>query len=422
MSFESGQASDHIDLANQLRLFLTGGSGIVNVQYTGTGNGELTAYSLGASAVDETWTLTCTAAALDGGTFSVVGSVTGALADATVGVAYSTAQVNFTITDGTTDWAVGDTITFRSYFSGISSPWTQLGWTPGDVVNGGMELSVRGPGAAVDKRVFINLRSQHDAASSAYTWDIRGATDYLAGSAFGGHPGESIDDVHLILWNQAINWWFYANDRRFIVVAKVNTVYTSAYAGFLLPWATPEQYPFPLYIGASRAVLDNYTSTLSGFRHMADPGYGSATVRSWDGTWKTVANHHNTNSTDYPTCGDASAHNDAFVWPYLAARYGDGNGTTSKYTTVWNYAGAATSDGGVIDSLVPTSQGERMMLPCTVLGGQAPIGIGALDGVYFPAGSGLSPEQTATYSGRTFRAFPNVSRLSPNDWFMVEEN
>ena len=430
MSYESGQTSDWIDLANRLRLFLTGGSGIVNVQYSdgasgsAVGNGKLTAYSLGASAVNETFTLTCTAAAVDGGTFSVVGSVSGALADATVGVAYTSAYVNFTITSGTTDWAVGDTITFDSYFSAISNPWTQLAWTPGDVTAGGMNLSVRGPGAAADKRVFINIRSDHSDADNRYSWDVRGATDFVAGSTFGTHPGELPWTVYLLLWKQPMNYWFYANDRRFIVVVKVNTQYFSLYAGFFLPWATPEQYPFPLYIGGSCGWKANHLSTDSSVRSMVDPSGSSSSPGGWvrgaDGVWYGLRNHESGSANDAPLCGNRG--NDGFVWPYQCSNVGSSSGTSGFDYTVWNYGGSSAADGGVADHLEATAQGQRLLCPIYLMRGQEPAGFGALDGVYFPMGGGLTPEQTATYGGRSFRAFPNVFRISCNDFFMVEQN
>lgn len=75
---------------------------------TGTGNGTLTGISTGPNAVNENWTITCKTAATDGGVFSVVGSVSGAKADATVGSPYNNTFIAFTINDGTVDFVVGD--------------------------------------------------------------------------------------------------------------------------------------------------------------------------------------------------------------------------------------------------------------------------------------------------------------------------
>lgn len=78
---------------------------------TNTGNGTCGSVAGKAKTIPETFTLKCTTAATNGGTFSVVGSITGRLKDASVGVAYDSEYLGFTIADGTTDFAVGDTFT-----------------------------------------------------------------------------------------------------------------------------------------------------------------------------------------------------------------------------------------------------------------------------------------------------------------------
>lgn len=84
------------------------------------GNGVLGTVGLNNTFTkSETWTLTCIHPVTNSGIFSVVGSVTGARGNATVGSSYSSnsiipsnSEVVFTIGDGAIDWAVGDTITF----------------------------------------------------------------------------------------------------------------------------------------------------------------------------------------------------------------------------------------------------------------------------------------------------------------------
>jgi hypothetical protein len=69
----------------------------------------------------EVWTLECIAAIPNGGIFSVSGSVTGAMGNATVGSAYvsrnltpATSEIGFLINDGATDFADGDTFTIAT--------------------------------------------------------------------------------------------------------------------------------------------------------------------------------------------------------------------------------------------------------------------------------------------------------------------
>jgi len=318
---------------------------------------------------------------------------------------------------------------FRAWITGTAG-WTQLAWTPGDVTTGGMSLSIRGPGAAADKRVFVNIQSVFDDSNQTYDWDIRGAVSYDGSKPFGSQESES-SPSYLHLWKNAISYWFYANDRRFIIVAKVNTNYMSAHAGFFLPWGTPAQYPFPLFISASSGQLLPYNSTASNNRFFCDPGgnynYGVVTdycagkIRTPEGNWVNVANHRSVTGNDAPWGSEPP--NNPFVWPYVM-RGSNGQGSTGSLIdwTVGSSSNGVVGDYGVVDKLVPTAQGERMLLPLYILTGAKPGGYGAIDGVYFPMGAGLTPEQTASISSRDFRFFSNVHRTSGNDFFAIEEN
>lgn len=89
------------------------------------GNGLVSAlFVSNAFTKTETWTLSCIHAAVNGGIFSVVGSVTGARGNATVGSSYvsntivpGNSELGFLISDGSTDFAVGDSFTIATTIS-----------------------------------------------------------------------------------------------------------------------------------------------------------------------------------------------------------------------------------------------------------------------------------------------------------------
>ena len=87
-----------------------GGLGVPAYGGTNVGNGTLTGLAATAATSTQTVTLTATSAT----TFSVVGSVSGALGTATVGVPFTSPQADFTINAGSTAWAVGDTATIAA--------------------------------------------------------------------------------------------------------------------------------------------------------------------------------------------------------------------------------------------------------------------------------------------------------------------
>lgn len=79
----------------------------------GTGNGTISAISLGKQAINGTYRIVCTAAVTNGGTFSVTAPDGDRLPDlvltasAGAATAYTSDHINFTLTDGSTDFAVG---------------------------------------------------------------------------------------------------------------------------------------------------------------------------------------------------------------------------------------------------------------------------------------------------------------------------
>lgn len=76
-----------------------------------TGDGTISAVTLGSLAEVGTYELVCIAAAANGGTFAVFTPSGFRLADAIVGAAYAGGHLNFTISDGAADFVVGDKFT-----------------------------------------------------------------------------------------------------------------------------------------------------------------------------------------------------------------------------------------------------------------------------------------------------------------------
>lgn len=88
---------------------------VVNYAFTPSAgaNGTLAGLSLGQDpdiTFEETWTIT----GIDDIDFTVVGSISGAMADAAVGIPYDNGKISFTLTNGTENFNVagGDTFTF----------------------------------------------------------------------------------------------------------------------------------------------------------------------------------------------------------------------------------------------------------------------------------------------------------------------
>lgn len=76
-----------------------------------TGNGVFGSVVLGAGALTGIYTVTCTAAATDAGTFAVVDPEGTAVGNMTVAVEFDSGGLTFTLADGATDFIVGDLFT-----------------------------------------------------------------------------------------------------------------------------------------------------------------------------------------------------------------------------------------------------------------------------------------------------------------------
>lgn len=400
MAFTTGTATDYHNLLDKLRLWLTGVGEAGTPTFSGTGTGTMTNVSASSSSVTETWTMTCTATATDGGTFSVSGSVSGAKADATVGIAYDNGLIAFTINDGTTDFALNDQFTVE--VTGNSNQWTQLRWTAPATITDTAELWVRGPGAGPDRRVIVGIQTGVNTALPAYGWELRGAISFDSTMSFSQQNGIS-PGSWFNTWNNSIPYWFYANDRRFIVVTQVSTSYVCMYAGFFLPFALPSEYPFPLFIAGNKRDLDVYDANVTHNRMFSDPGVGSAHYRRRStGDWREANNHESGTGNTSLTA------NGAALWPYRATRV-----DTSADGGDWTYYG--------LFKLRPNANGEAPLWQCHIIDDVAETVAGALDGVFASTGFDRSTGQALSANGRSFRMFQNVFRSTPRDFIFVEE-
>lgn len=304
----------------------------------------------------------------------------------------------------------------RAYL--LAQGWTILDFNLG-TINGGGNLFVRAPGAGADKQVFVQIYTEANAALGQYGWRMRGSTGYVSGAGEGAQPGQSGSPAYFNLWQNSISYWLYVNDRRFMIVAKMSTVYASAYCGFFLPFSQPDNYPFPLYIAGNYPFLAEYNLSNAANRFFVDPGgnlFGvnnGAHVRTPTGVWLPVQNHDFSSSNDDGVSPGRAAF--AFTWPYCV---GESQFGTPGYAQAGT--GRDATGGGMLDNLVRTRQSELGLFPVSIHPALEPA-LGVLDGAYCPWGDNIVTEQTATVGLRNFRFFQNMFRNSPNDFMALEE-
>jgi len=359
----------HYNMLAQLRHFCGGFGDLGAITQSGTGNGTLSGVEASPSSITETWTLTCTAAATNGGIFSVTGSVSGAKPAATVGAAYDNGLIKFTINDGTTDFTVGAQFQIpvtQGAASAAGVAWEVLRY---DTSAANRELIMRGSGLSREEEIFVGFRTYQDASADYYNLVAAGFTGFVTGNSFDTQPGAMLSGVPA--HNNRIDYWLTLNGQRIALAMKVGTpVYESAYVGKFLPYARPGQYPYPVI--AAGMLSGTPATRFSEATHSIPFKGGRANMRMRfnDGTWR------------QPEC---------YPWDNL---YVAGQTTQQRDT------------------------GGQYPMNAVVLSDTTGI-YGELDGVRHITGFNNAVENTLSAEGKTWVVIQDVSRTGFNDYYAL---
>lgn len=276
----------------------------------------------------------------------------------------------------------------------------------------------KAPGNDGTSEILVGAQPFQNAEAGWYNWRLQGYTGHSGPTVgFFSHPGAIGNAQHyqhgpvLPLWNQAMDYWFWVNGRRVIVVAKVGASYQSAYLGLIQPFASPGQWPYPLAVGGALAFYDEPNSDSTTWRysgatweHSNFPmsrssltssypggydGQSKLRLRGPDGTW---LGFHGYN--DYEYCMGTVA--------------GD---------TIWPYAYGLRNLRANLDGSVP-------IFPVMFNRRVAPVNyFGVLDGVFATSGAaGLNAESEITIGYDRYLAFLDGSRSGAMDLFCVRED
>lgn len=274
-------------------------------------------------------------------------------------------------------------LTFLTGLGG-GQAWTILADVVEDVER---VVYLKGPGLAGTDEIYVSIHQNKNVGLNYYNLTIRGYTGYVSGHVRTLQPGPSRGHT-MCLWNSSIPYWFIADGRSFKVVAKISTTYQHGYGGFFLPYATPSEYAYPMFIGGCHYDETN-SWTDSGYLHKAywnaADNYGaqqsSASMRIPSSAWQAVANFEAPNDNSLRLDGHS-------IWP------GSGNFASRIGKLYDNSAGYLLTPFVLFSADTPTAQ------------------YGELDGVYSISGRLNAAENTQTISGDTYLVVPNVFRSS----------
>ncbi len=187
------------------------------------------------------------------------------------------------------DWAdlLDKLITHLSSGTMGSEAWTQLAMDTS--ITDERIAYLQGPGLSGTDAIHVNIRQFKNVPSDYYNWQIRGAVAYNSLVPFDQQPGVS-PAANLPLWQSAIPYWVIANGRRFILIAKVSTTYQTLYGGFILPYATSAEMPYPLFVGASASTVLRWSDGSYRLSSFWDSAQTTSYIRHFDGAWLEIAN------------------------------------------------------------------------------------------------------------------------------------
>lgn len=264
--------------------------------------------------------------------------------------------------------------------------WQQLSWRERPDAAGEWELIVKGTGLAGEDEIFAGIRTYSSVGADYYNWELGPALGYDPGLGWAAQPGLILAErPKVYLWQHAIDYWFVANGRRFMVVAKVSTVFELAHLGLILPYAPPAALPLPyLVAGSGLTAAARWSDTSTNHAHGLLRPYisGSRSVtRIFTGEeWRNLATAANTSG----------------LWPYI-------DGATTVFANL-----RANHDG--TRTLFP-------ILPMLVT--PAPMIYGEIDGAFWVAGHGSAAGNLIHIDDVDHLVVQNVHRTTADSYWAL---
>lgn len=215
---------------------------------------------------------------------------------------------NFDMMDKLIDFIDGTTAGEAGLTLPVGERWTVL---KDEMIGDDRYVYLKGPGLAAVDSIHVNIRVYSVGGNNLHNWEIRGATGFDNGQSFANQPGISNVQSYFTMANTAMPFWFVVSGRRIIIVAQTaGSVCYACYLGFYMPYATPAQFPYPMYNGGStHSPTVNYLTTNYQIGNFYDGpvhstlalNQASAQLRDVNGVWKHWGGFSQTSSGTRPS-------------------------------------------------------------------------------------------------------------------------
>ena len=268
------------------------------------------------------------------------------------------------------------------------------------------EVQLQWNGLAGTDNYYGSIVAYHDAGSGVYNLAFRANTGYNSSAGWDTQPGYS-PTVYLSLWNSAITYYLWASGRRMMISCQIaTTVWESAYMGLILPYATPSQAPYPMFLGGTSGFTSpggqgtwTYADAHACHRAYWDPGLNGAFLYGTDGVWHQCANL----SDNTPITPDDAG-----------------------YVALFPYSGNS-ANRILAQNMHPNLDNSYTLTPIELVQSNYPTipsncqTWGALDGIYHITGSGVGVGSVITIGGSSYLVMQDVSRTGHQNYTAILE-
>lgn len=361
-----------------------------------------------------------------------------------------TSWTNALTVTGQTGWSGGDVrtfavpgspgahewwrIIFNAVVSGSRISWSQLLLLEDDgtVANHfGSEVIFNAPGNGGTDNIYTGIRSEYSDGPGWYNLFLNGYTGFnpnieswldQPGALPGWGAAFPLATPMVPCWNTTMPFWFVASGRSFRFGVRVSGNSEGGYLGYILPYATPGQYPYPLAVGGSLTPQSSSRAAEWRFSYVSwhhgvfpAPGcenrpdsegrWATFYLRSPDGEWyytgnRRVATNNNDPETIFsPTLSNSSSSGAwRSMWPHCM--YQSFTNGTRPYRECLG--------------------GGYMLQPCVILQRGPVLQVfGELEGSYIVSGFNMAAEDTVTQNGKDHIVFNNAYRTAAHEFWAL---
>ena len=337
----------------------------------------------------------------------MVGATSGAQTETYAGVPYSNDYISFEVVEGAIAFIVSDNFTTTA----TANPLGTQAWT----INRQEKdhtVFLQGTGLSGTENIYISLELYENTVDDYYNIKIVGSDGYSSINTSENQPN-ACPAVYCASLDTSVTYWFFVSGRRFIIVNKVSTTYHSLYAGFMLPYATPSQYPNPVIVAGSMGrsyyrwsetdIEDDFTHA-NYIGNVADPARDTMYLRHPGGSWEGISNVMYVGT-------------DAFSY-FITSPYAENEVTFLSDRAIRRTISDPLGNYPLTPITIIKHKGEnaQLSLDSTNLGLY-----GEIDGVFQVAGFSNAAENTVTVGADTYIVFQDVYRTDNDDYFAIKQ-